>query len=160
MVFSRKCLLLVFVLMAASRSWAMITEKIEILTTATELSDYFAASAKEHPEALEVSLSPTAKWVVFGKFRGYTLKILPLEVTAENVAKEHYKHGSASIVESTTTKQVRFAVKLEKVSRSYVVAHFEGGLLQEAHFVEVCIPYTAFRQLLDKGQKPKAELVK
>lgn len=156
---SQKGLMLVFVLLAASPSWAL-TDKVVVLNTATELTDYFAASAKEHPESLEVFLAPTAKWVVFGKFRAYTLKKLPLEVTADRVAKEHWKNGPDRIIETTHMKRSQFAVKKENIPYSYIVVHFWGGLLQDTQLVDVCIPLTAFRQLLDKGQKPKVELVK
>jgi hypothetical protein len=145
----------VFLFVAAcSRSLACITVDVEVIATANELRDSFAASAQVSPNSVEVSLKSTVNWVNFGKFRSYTLKVLPVEVTAANVASEHWKYGSDSVVTNIETPIARFSLEKDKISRAYVVVHFEGTLMRSADLIDVCIPFSAFQLLIEKRLNP------
>lgn len=133
---------------------ACITAEVEVIATADALRDDFAASARLSANSIEVNLRSTANWVNFGKFRSYTLKVLPVEVTAANVVDVHWKYGGDSIVTNIATTSARFSLEKEKIPRAYVVVHFGGSITREADMIEVCIPFSTFQLLIERKSAP------
>src|SRR5688572_28033920 len=85
-----------------------ITAKVEVLATATDVREYFVARAVISSSRLEARLSAADKCVTFGRFRGYSLHLLPFPATAENLPSAHWKHGTGHVVDKTQDRSAQF----------------------------------------------------
>lgn len=124
----------------------------EVISSIEQVKEVFGATAGTHEGKLEFTLRPSPEWLRFGKFVFYTLRLSPTPIRDLKRADTTLK--SRTIVETNESRIAKFEVAEKHIQKSYVVAHFQFGRLQDEGPAAVLIPLSLLRDLAEKRSNP------